>query len=173
MCKHTDSAAVGRIKPWEAVINKGVKTGLVLPWLVVGIFGWLVSWLVPPTPEKKRNHETNKRIWPFVSCVPQVISSENRERFFWWWTLIVAACQHCLPREWKLHWGHLFPSWGFWWCSLWIPAAAWPCMSFKARLRFCVSHYFSLLLFPIWSSRTKFADWEPDPADADLSRINE
>lgn len=143
MYKYTASTAVGRIKPWEVVIDKGVITGLVLSWLVVGISGWLV-----PPPLKKRNHETNKWIWPFISCVLLVISSENGKILLMVNVLlIVAEYQHCLPQEWKLHWGHLFPSWDFWWCRLWIPAAVWPCMSFKARLRFCVTHYFSLAIF--------------------------
>lgn len=51
MHTHTDFSLVGRIKPWEAVINKSVKTVVVLSWFVVRIVGWLV-----PTLCKKKSN---------------------------------------------------------------------------------------------------------------------
>lgn len=120
---HTDFAVVGRIKPWEAVINKGVKTAVVLSWSVVGIF-----WLVGSQPPAKKS-----QIWLFISCVlstPLLISSEIGKIILMVNVLsIIDEYQHCLPWEWTLHWGHLFPSWDFWWCGfcelLWLCGYAW------------------------------------------------
>lgn len=163
---HTDFAVVGRTKLWGAVVNKGVKAA----GCIILIYGW-GSWLVGSHPPAKK---ANLTIHIMCSSAPLLISSEiGKSLLMVNVLLVIAECQHCLPWEWKLHWGYLFSSWDFWWCSLWVTVAVWLCMSFKARLGFCVTHCISLLLFSIWSSRAKFADWEPDPADADLSRINE